>query len=149
HDVERLGVLAARAMRVVERARDLARDPEAQRRRELAPSMRHRRREVAAAQVLHRDEVAAALFAAIVDRDDGWMAQARGDLRFAHEELREVAALHQRGEHALDHDGLLKAGRTTRSRAPHLGHSAFGDAIDELVIAERDRPSHADARYQG
>jgi hypothetical protein len=147
-DLERPSVVALAAMRVIERARGLRRDPHTQRQRQVLGrrAVRERAREVGAVHVLHRDEVGAVGLSEIEDLDDVRVGQARRDLRLADEELCEARPCCERGKHALDDDGLLEPGGASRSRAPHLRHPAFGDAIEELVVSDA-RPFRHRGRY--
>ncbi len=145
-DLHRAAVVAPAAMRVIERLGGLSDDPEAQREREAlgaSSAPRHRLAEVLAVHVLHRDEVRPPLLAELEDLDDARMGEARRDLGLAHEEIGEARLRHQRRQDALDDDRLLEAGGAARARAPHLGHPALGDPIQQLVIAEDDRSGHA------
>ena len=144
-------VVTAPAVGVLERLGDLTHDPDAEGQRETIPrpSERHGLAEILAVDVLHRDVVRAALLAQLEDLGDVGVGEARRDLRFAHQQIREARLAHQGGEHPLDDHGLLEARGALGPRFPDLGHAALGDALEELVRSEdQGNTRHERGRYQ-
>jgi hypothetical protein len=76
------------------------------------------------------------------DLTDVGVRELAGDLGFIDEHLDEVLVLPHRGEDPLDGDDLLEALDAVALGLEDLGHATDADAIEEQVLAERDRLSH-------
>ena len=65
------------------------------------------------------------------------MDEPGGDLGLVGEHAQEARLLEQVWVQPLDRDGLREPADAGDARAPHLGHAALGDALDELEEASR------------
>ena len=105
--------------------------------------------QVLAPDVLHRDEVRAVDPAELEDLTDVRVRELTGDLRLVDEHLDEVAVLAHRREDPLDGDDLLEALDAVALGLEDLGHPADADALEQQVLAERDRLPHLTAHRTG
>jgi hypothetical protein len=140
HDAERL----ARRRRPSapgerQRARRLGGDVKREPDRRCAVSRRARehRAEVAPVDVLeHEVELglaAAPLLAELEHLGDVRVMQRRADARLADEAAPKLGVGGALGEYPLDNKGPLELVRSVEDRAPHLGHAATTDALDEAI----------------
>ena len=150
HDAERSAELVFGAVRVAERLQHLAHDEqrEVERQRQAAlGQVPQEHVEVVALDVLHRDVQAVVLAPEVRHLHDVAMTQARGELGFANEHLREVGVLRQLGQHHLDDDAPAATEFVGRARQEDLGHAAVADAIEQQVGAEHARQRVCVVRY--
>jgi hypothetical protein len=143
NDVERLVLLVAAAMRVVEALRYFGRDVHRHLDGDLhllATTPREERREVEPADVLHRHVVGvggghpsdhrAGGESEIEDLHDVRVREAHGELRLVDEHLDELLALGERREDALDDDDLLEAFDAIALGLEDLGHAALAEPLE-------------------
>ena len=101
--------------------------------------------EVAPVDVLERDVVAGIDDAEIEDLGDVRVVQLNRDLRLVDEHLDELFVLRDVRQDALDRDEPFEALDAVGLGAKDLGHTSDVDALEQVVLAERDRLLHQTA----
>ncbi len=142
HEIERLALVVARVVRVVEAAEDRQADVERGVERDLLASRRGGADEArggGAVDVLHRHVQLAVVLAEVEDLHDVRVCEAGADARLVDEHRDEVVILRELRQDALHGDHLLEAVRTGAAREVHLRHPARGDPLVQLVRTEHER----------
>ena len=139
-EAQRLAVGTAQLVREVQPLRHLGGDVQRQRLGDdlaAAASCSVMIAQVVALDVLEDDEVLAVLRdAQIVDLDDVPVRERRVNARLGQQHLDEAFVLREVGKDALDRDELLEALGRDDTAFENLGHTAHGDQLEELVLAE-------------
>ncbi len=149
-DVQRLVLLVAAAMRVVEALRDLGRDVDRHLDRDLelaAAAAREDRREVEPVHVLHRHVIGIGRRhaaghgpgreAKIEHLHHVRVREPHRELRLVDEHRDELVRLGELREDALDDDDLLEALDAVALGLEDLGHPALAEPLEEAVAPER------------
>ena len=93
--------------------------------------------QVGAVDELHDDEVGVVADADVEHLNAVRVREVRADARLVEEHPDELLLLGQVRENALDGDELLEALESRALGAEHLGHTAGGDALENLVTLGR------------
>ncbi len=96
--------------------------------------------EVPPAHELHRDVVPAVDLVELEDLDDVGVAEPRGEARLLDEHPDEVAPRRVLAADELQRDLLHHPGRAGHLGAPHVGHPARRERLEEPVLAEGAHP---------
>ena len=139
-ELERLPVLVALVVRVIERIAELEQnadgDVDRRRSRDLA-RVTEDATDIASVDVLHRDEVLGADTAELEDLDDVDVVEQRGELGFAYERLDEARVLREVRKQSLERHHPLETFDAALERAMHRGHSAHAETLVDQVRSER------------
>ena len=106
------------------------------------------RAQVLAVHVLERDEVAVVDLAEVEDLGDVRVRELHGDLRLVDEHRDELFVLRDARQDALDRHHALEALHAGGLRLEDLRHAADVDALEQVVLAERDGLSQTGPRLR-
>jgi hypothetical protein len=140
NDAERLAVLVAEAVRVVQRVRELGADVDREPLGEEAILPRReleRGAERHAGDVLHHEVVSIAVLLEVVGGRDVAMVEAGGELRLGDGHALEAVVLGEDVAHALQREEALEPGDAAAASEHDLRHSAFAERTEDLVGTRR------------
>lgn len=94
-------------------------------------------------EVLHGDEVAALGEPEFVDLHHVGVEQLRRQPRLVAKHVDDFRHVREVSQQPLDHHVLLEAVHASQLGEEYLGHSAFGQLLDEVVLVERPQRESA------
>ncbi len=151
HEAQRLAVVVARRVGVLERAQHRQRDVEADVEQDVVAPGGRRADQAGprrAVDVLHRHVEFAVLLSEVEDLDDVRVAEVGADARLVDEHRDEVGIARVLGKDAFDGDDFLEAVRALAAREVHLRHPARRDPPEQLVGPQAHRRRDAGDRHR-